>query len=237
MMKLLRAIPCLLLAALAPVAAETPDFEASPWLKPRSLQDFRALLDRSPFSLPTAEEISEVEDRFFLTGAATINEQPVVFVFDKNTQNRLMLEKLDATRATGGNHLIEFSPSLDPKNLTAKVQIEGKVSQIRFAESSFEPQGGPQGGAPPSFGAPPGQPMPPGRSMPNTQGYVPQQAIPGQPIPPNPSNPPQPGSPAQPAQPQNSAAISPGQPTDSQPPRRVIRRRVISNPSQPASGQ
>ena len=197
MMKLLRAIPCLLLAALAPVAAETPDFEASPWLKPRSLQDFRALLDRSPFSLPTAEEISEVEDRFFLTGAATINEQPVVFVFDKNTQNRLMLEKLEDSENPSKDRLVELAPSDDPKNLRATVLIEGQRSEIRFSETAFSVS--------------PEQPAP----LP--------AAAPGQHMPPNP-----PGIPQPPTASQQQAAVQPGNTPNSQPPRRVIRRRVIS---------
>jgi hypothetical protein len=224
-MRSIRAIPFWILAAAAPLAAEPQDMEASPWLKPRSLENFKSLLDRSPFSLPTAEETIAAEERFFLTGAATINDKPVVFVFDKNTQNRLMLEKLEGSAGQGGDRLLELSESPDPKNLSAKIQIEGKVTEIRFSESAFTPS---SGQAPQGFAGPP-QPMPPGQQ-------------PGQPVPPNPAFPANPGFvPPQPAPPQpaqNNTAIQPGNQDNSQPPRRVIRRRVISNqpPAQPVPG-
>lgn len=228
-MNSIRAIFLISLVAIVPVFGEEQDFTDAPWLKPRSLQDFRSLLDRSPFSLPTAEETAEIEDRFFLTGVATINEKPVVFVFDKTTQNRLMLEKIDSTGDVQRDRLIEYIPSIDPKNLTARVQIEGKVSQIRFAESAFQSQGGSQmtGQQPPSFSAPPGQPPPPGQPVSQNPGFSPQPVNPGQPMPPG-----QPTftPPGMAAAPQNPGAVQPGQPSNNEPPRRVIRRRVISNP-------
>jgi hypothetical protein len=221
----LRAIPVFLLAAAAPVLAEPQDFQDAPWLKPRSLQDFRALLDRSPFSLPTAEETIAAEERYFLTGAATINEVPVVFVFDKNTQDRFMLEKLEGPETQTKNRLIELAQASDPKNLSAKILIEGRTTEIRFSETAFAPQTGmppqgfagpPQPGQPPQ--PPPGQPGQPNQYGMQNLGYQPTPAG----GPPPAMQPPQ--------QIQNNAAIQPGQPNPSEPPRRVIRRRVIANP-------
>ena len=225
-MKSTRAIPIFLLAAISPLAAEPQDLEATPWLKPRSLENFKSLLDRSPFSLPTAEETIAAEERFFLTGAATINDKPVVFVFDKNTQERLMLEMVDGPPTQGTNRLIELSQSTDPKNLTAKIFIDGKITEIRFSETAFAQSPGqpPQGfaGPPPPMnpGQPPGQPVPQNPAFPHNPA-----AVPPQPVPPSPG--------------QNNAAIQPGTNDNSQPPRRVIRRRVISNqpPAQPIPGQ
>lgn len=225
-MKSTSAITIFLLAVIAPLAAEPQDLEATPWLKPRSLENFKSLLDRSPFSLPTAEETIAAEERYFLTGAATINEKPVVFVFDKNTQERLMLEKQEGPANQGGNRLMELSQSTDPKNLTAKIFIDGKITEIRFSETAFAQSPGqpPQGfaGAPPpmSPGQQPGQPVPQNPAFPHNPA-----AIPPQPGPPSPN--------------QNTAAIQPGTNDNSQPPRRVIRRRVISNqpPAPPVPGQ
>ena len=227
-MKSLRAFSVFIFGTLAPLAAEPQDFDAAPWLQPRSLENFKSLLDRSPFSLPTAEETTAAEERFFLTGAATINEKPVVFVFDKNTQNRLMLEKLDGPEAQGRDRLIELSQAIDPKDLSAKVHIEGKVTEIRFSETSFATQPGssPQGFAGPNQPMPPGQPGPPnqfgqpGQTGPQNSAFTPNPAA----APPS-TVPPQP--------PPNNAAIQQGFPDNSQPPRRVIRRRVISNQSVP----
>lgn len=209
-MKSIRAILIFLLVSRLSVAAETPDLDSEPWLRPRSMENFKSLLERSPFSLPTAEENTAIAERFVLTGAATINETPVVFVLDKNTQNRLMLEKSNSSDSSSKDQLLELFQDADPKNLRASVQIEGQRTEIRFSETSFEP--------------PSGQPMPPQANAPN------------QPMPPMP-----PAPPLQPAAPgQQQPAVQPGNNANAQPPRRVIRRRVISGQppaAQPVPGQ
>jgi hypothetical protein len=209
-MKSIRAILIFLLVSRLCVAADTPDFDSEPWLRPRSMENFKSLLERSPFSLPTAEENTAIAERFVLTGAATINETPVVFVLDKNTQNRLMLEKSNSSDSSSKDQLLELFQDADPKNLRASVQIEGQRTEIRFSETSFEP--------------PSGQPMPPQANAPN------------QPMPPMP-----PAPPLQPAAPgQQQPAVQPGNNANAQPPRRVIRRRVISGQppaAQPVPGQ
>lgn len=211
MIKPARTILFFLLVARLCLAAERPDFNSEPWLRPRSIVNFKSLLERSPFSLPTAEENTAIAERFVLTGTATINETPVVFVLDKNTQNRLMLEKLSPSENPGKDQLLELFQDPDPKKLRASVQIEGQRTDIRFSETSF---------APPS-----GQPMPAQASAPN------------QPMPPAP--PPQPQNQAL-APGQQPPAVQPGNNSNSQPPRRVIRRRVISGQppaAQPVPGQ
>jgi hypothetical protein len=135
---------CLFFAFMAPVLlAESPSDIEAPWLASRSMENFQVLLDRSPFSLPTAEESAPIADRFFLTGAATINEEPVVFVLDKNTQIRHMLGKKEKEDPTS-NQLFEYTPAPDPKNMTALVQIEGQKVSIRYMEFGAEPQQMPQ---------------------------------------------------------------------------------------------
>jgi hypothetical protein len=197
MMTTIRAILLLILASGVCFASETGDWEATPWLKPRSMENFQALLSRSPFSLPTAEETTGTPDRFSLTGAATINDRPVVFVFDKNTQNRLMLEKLEDSENPSKDRLVELATSDDPKNLRATVLIEGQRTEIRFSETAFS-------------------------ISPDQQAPVPA-AAPGQHMPPHP-----PGIPQPPTASQQQAAVQPGTTPNSQTPRRVIRRRVIS---------
>lgn len=201
----------LLLSLPSVLLANATDFESAPWLRPRVIENFKSLMDRSPFSLPTAEETASVADRFFLTGMATIDEKPVVFVFDKNTQNRLMLSKLEGPENQSKDMLLEVFQSPDPKNLRASVQIEGQRTEIHFSETAFA--------------APAGELMPP------------QPGAPGQPMPPPaPQQPPPPQQQANAQQP----TVQPGTNPNSQPPRRVIRRRVISGQppaAQPVPGQ
>jgi hypothetical protein len=164
----------------------------APWMEQRSMEKFQVLLNRSPFSLPTAEETAPTADRFFLTGAATINNEAVVFVLDKNTQSRHMLgAKPDAAN----NQLLDYKSAASPKEMSARIRIEGQETTIRYAELPTEAQPAPQ-------------------------------------VPMNPQLPQQPGNPNQPP---GAAAVQPANTNGNEPPRRVIRRRVISG--QPPAAQ
>jgi len=183
------AIATLFLSALI-----TPFLQAekAPWTEQRSMENFQVLLTRSPFSLPTAEESAPSADRFFLTGAATIDNEPVVFILDKNTQARHMVGKKPDS---ANNQLLDYQPSADLKNMSARVRIEGQEALIRYAE------------VPAEVHPPPQVPMNP--QMPQPPGTAPQ--------------------------PPGATAIQPSAPAGSEPPRRVIRRRVISG--QPPTAQ
>ena len=166
--------------------------DTAPWMEQRSMEKFQVLLNRSPFSLPTAEESAPMADRFFLTGAATINSEAVVFVLDKNTQVRHML---GAKPDSANNQLLDYKPEADPKNMSARIRIEGQETTIRYAELPAEAQPAPQ--------------MPMSPKLPQQPGAAPQ--------------------------PPGAAAVQPAQTNGNEPPRRVIRRRVISG--QPPAAQ
>ena len=144
------------------------------WLQPRSMDQFQNLLDRSPFSLPTAEESAPMAERFSITGAATINEEPVVFIVDKNTQNRLMLGK---SPDASGNVLLEYLPDLNPQKMKASIRIDGQVTTVAYAEVAADQQ---QPATP--------VPMVPNAIQPPASTQPPQGAV----------NPAQPQNPAQP---------------------------------------
>jgi len=183
--------PLLTLILFACAIVNLTASDDAPWLNERSMSDFQVLVSRSPFSLPTAEESAPLAERFFLTGSATINEEPVVFVMDRNSQARLMLGKQPNKE---DNVLLEFLPDPDPKKMKATVRIEGQTTTIQYSEVPGSEQPAPQ-------------PMPPA-----------QQPLPAQ-------------AGVNPAPPQNQ---------NPQPPRRVIRRRVISGQpptAQPNPGQ
>jgi hypothetical protein len=171
----------LLLASIYPSrAVET-------WEQSRALKDFPSLLERSPFSLPTAEEKVAPEDRFYLAGAATMGGEQVVFIWDKNTQQRLLLREGEDS---SGNKLLEFIADPNPKNMRAKVQISGQTADVRFLDAAFVLSQAPE--PPPAKG--------------------PAVATNAQAIP--------------------NSKIMPGTP-ESEMPRRVIRRRVISGSPPP----
>lgn len=123
-------IVCLLLALCSGTG-----LALEPWEMKRALKDFPSLLGRSPFSLPTAEEKAAPEDRFHLAGAATMGGEQVVFIWDKNTQQRLLLR---VEEDNSGNRLLEFTSDPNPKNMRAKVQIAGQTAEVRFSDAAFE---------------------------------------------------------------------------------------------------
>lgn len=171
-----------------------------PWVLPRDLAQFQFLLDRSPFSLPTAEESSPLADRYTLTGVASIDGEAMVFVLDKTTQERHMISKTPNKLDMG---LVEYLPDPDPRHMRATIKINGQIATISYSDPVAQ-QGQP------GVAQNPGMAMP---QVPNPTVVV--NAPPGQTMvagaPPN---------------------MQQGNPQA--PPRRVIRRRIISG--QPAPG-
>jgi hypothetical protein len=184
---------CLLAFALIPFGAwanpEPPTDEA--WTRPRDISAFQFLLDRSPFSLPTAEESSPLAERFALTGAVSIDGDPLVFVMDRTTQTRHMLSKKPNEQSMG---LVEYLPDPDPRRMRATIRVGSEVATISYTESATQQPGQPQQSAAMAGPQQPGAP-----AVAGVPGAIPQPGI----------------------------APGTGQP-GSEPPRRIIRRRVIS---------
>lgn len=101
------------------------------WTQPRDISQFQFLMDRSPFSLPTAEESSPLADRYTLTGAASLNGEPLIFVLDKNTQEHHMLSKSSNNLNIG---LVEYLPDPDPRHMRATIKVNGQTATISYAE-------------------------------------------------------------------------------------------------------
>ena len=115
-----------------------------PWAQPRDFARFQFLLDRSPFSLPTAEESSPVAERYTLTGAVSINGDPLVFVLDKTTQERHMLSK---TPNKFDMALVDYMPDPDPRRMHATIKVSGQLATISYSEPAAvqgQQQGAPQ---------------------------------------------------------------------------------------------
>lgn len=126
----------------AAALAQTGD----PWAKPREISAFQFLLDRSPFSLPTAEESSPLADRFSLTGAVALDGEPLVFLLDKTTQTRQMVSKKMNQQNI---QLVEYLPDPDPRHMRATIRVNGELATISYADpvpQAPQPAGPPQPG-------------------------------------------------------------------------------------------
>ncbi|MEI6279953.1 MAG: hypothetical protein WCQ16_11330 [Verrucomicrobiae bacterium] len=143
-----KAISFALVAAGATAMSETD----APWAMPREISSFQFLLDRSPFSLPTAEESSPLADRFSLTGAVALDGEAIVFVLDKTTQTRHMLSKTPNKQNMG---LVEYLPDPDPRRMHATIRVNGQVATIAYAEANPQPLQAQQPAGPQANGPPP----------------------------------------------------------------------------------
>jgi len=130
-----QAISFALVAAVSSAAAGAQ--ADAPWAMPRKISAFQFLLDRSPFSLPTAEESSPLADRFSLTGAVALDGEALVFVLDKTTQTRYMLSKIANKQNMG---LVEYLSDPDPRHMRATIRVDGQVATIAYAEPNAQPQ-------------------------------------------------------------------------------------------------
>ena len=148
------------------------------WAQPREISRFQFLMDRSPFSLPTAEETSPLADRYTLTGAASLNGEPMIFVLDKTTQEHHMISK---TSSKPGMGLVEYLPDPDPRRMRATIKVNGQTATISYSEPAAvqgqQPQNATMAVTNPNPSAvvnpPPGQAVipgaPPNMQQPNAQ--------------------------------------------------------------------
>jgi hypothetical protein len=187
------------------------------------LTRYEPLWERSPFQLESVAppvESAGLAQRFALTGLAEINGEPIAFIMDRATQNRLMVRK---DSSEGGVSLVQVDVQTKYIDSTATLRQGAEVGVVRF-------DAGAAGAMPPPMAQ---QAMPTPRAMPPMPPGVPPQAVP-------PQMPQIPGQaqvmPAVPTPPGVVPPVpGPGIPQDGQvqgsngqmPPPRVIRRRAL----------
>jgi hypothetical protein len=209
-------------AAETPVENAESSAEGGVVLPAFPLTRYEPLWERSPFQLESVAppvESAGLAQRFALTGLAEINGEPIAFIMDRATQNRLMVRK---DSSEGGVSLVQVDVQKKYIDSTATLRQGAEVGVVRF-------DAGAAGAVPPMAQ----QVMPTPRVMPPMPPGVPPQAIP-------PQMPQIPGQaqamPAVPAAPGVVPPVpGPGVPQDGQvqggngqmPPPRVIRRRAL----------
>ncbi|MEX1009922.1 MAG: hypothetical protein WEC72_01130 [Chthoniobacterales bacterium] len=150
------------------------------------LSRYEPLWERSPFQLESVAppvESAGLAQRFALTGLAAINGEPIAFLMDRATQNRMMV-KMDSTE--GGVSLVQVDVQQKYTDSTATVRQGSEVGVVRFDATAAGPaMMPPPGMAQPMRAVPPGMPQPGMQSQQAAQipGIPPRAQMPGQPAP------------------------------------------------------
>jgi hypothetical protein len=213
--------------AEAPVENAENPAEGGVVLPAFPLTRYEPLWERSPFQLESVAppvESAGLAQRFALTGLAEINGEPIAFIMDRATQNRLMVKK---DSSEGGVSLVQVDVQQKYIDSTATLRQGAEVGVVRF-------DAGAAGAVQPPMAQ---QTMPTPRPMPPPMpSGIPPQGVPPQ-MPQIPQIPGQ--SQAMPAIPTAPGVVppvpGPGVPQDGQvqggngqmPPPRVIRRRAL----------
>ena len=216
-----------LLAEADPLAAGEPVPPADDGITRPAfpLSRYEPLWQRSPFQLESVApsvESAGLAQRFALTGIAEINGEPMAFVMERATQNRLMVK---ANSTEGGVSLVQVDVQKKYTDSSATLRQGAEVGVVRFEAGAAMAPGMPQ----PGMQVP--RPMPQVIPQPGVPpqaaafpGAVPAAQIPGQPAP---------------GMPQAPGVVPPipgqGDPSNGQvqggqgqtPPPRVIRRRAL----------
>ena len=195
------------------------------------LSRYETLWERSPFQLESVAppvESAGLSQRYALTGLAAINGEPIAFLMERATQNRLMVKK---DSEANGLSLVQVDVQQKYTDSSATVRQGSEIGVLRFDATAAAPMMPPAGMAQPPRMVPPGVPPP---------GAVPQQTarVPGIPTPPQIPGQAVPGQ-GVPGAPQVPGVVppvpGPGVPSNGQvqgeqqqmPPPRVIRRRAL----------
>lgn len=215
-----------------PTVAGAPETaEAVGMLPAFPLSRYEPLWERSPFQLESVAppvESAGLAQRYALTGLAAINGEPIAFLMERATQNRMMVKK---DSAENGLSLVQVDVQQKYTDSSATVRQGSEIGVLRFDATAAAPMMPPAGMAQPARMVPPGMPQP---------GAAPQQMarVPGIPAPPQIPGQVVPGQPV-PGVPQAPGVVpsvpGPGVPTNGQvqgeqqqmPPPRVIRRRAL----------
>jgi len=212
-------------AAEAPVENAESSAEGGVVLPAFPLTRYEPLWERSPFQLESVAppvESAGLAQRFALTGLAEINGEPIAFIMDRATQNRLMVKK---DSSEGGVSLVQVDVQKKYIDSTATLRQGAEVGVVRF-------DAGAAGAVPPPMAQ---QVMPTPRAMPPpVAAGIPPQGVPPPQMPQIPGQ-----AQAMPAIPTAPGVVppvpGPGVPQDGQvqggngqmPPPRVIRRRAL----------
>lgn len=97
----------------------------------RDVDRYRHIWEKSPFVTETkvVQQTGALSERFILTGVASLQDEPVIFVLDRKSLVRLMVTK---EPNADGLSLISVQRVEDPKQAMATIQLASEQGVIKY---------------------------------------------------------------------------------------------------------
>lgn len=126
----------LALAVLLPWPCRAGEAEA---FAPQShaLDRYRHIWEKSPFvaETPVAKQSAGLEQRFVLTGVASLSDKPMIFVLDRTSLTRMVVS---AERNAQGVQLVSVESNHDPKQAAATIRLGAEQATIRYDVAALQ---------------------------------------------------------------------------------------------------
>lgn len=120
-----RLVPLLLLFSLMALPAQEASFAPE-----HPLSRYQAIWERSPFVVQTAVlESSPLAQRFVLTAVTMLGDQPMIFVLDRKTLQRI---SLTTEASADGAVLLSVVSNSDPKLVRANIRVGREEGSIGY---------------------------------------------------------------------------------------------------------
>ena len=143
-------IPSLMLVFGASLRAQSVPAEG-----PRDAAQFAALFARSPFVMPSGGDQSPLSQRYSITGVASIDGEPRVFLLDQATKQRLTIY---AGNPDGNVSLVSFKPNDNLSQVRATIRAGSETGEVSFSKNQLSPVLNATAAAPPPAATPPPAP-------------------------------------------------------------------------------
>lgn len=107
--------------------------------KPFGLARYEHIWTQSPFVVesPVVQTSAGLEQRFVLTGVATINSTSVVFLLDRKSLTRLMVAS-GAKDNPQNIQLVSVQPNADPKLASATIRLGAEQGTVRYDPAGLQ---------------------------------------------------------------------------------------------------
>ncbi len=126
----------LLIFPLVLLAGTALQAQSVPIEGPRDPAQFAALFAKSPFVMPSGGDQSPLSQRYAITGIASMNGEPIVFLLDQATKQRLAIS---ARESQGGVTFVSLTQNDDPNLVRATIRSGSETGDVGFAKSQLSP--------------------------------------------------------------------------------------------------